>query len=276
MQCKHSLSEQFRKKLPDAVLQYCNEQNAPRPFRDLILRAIHDFLQDQPPLQTAELPTFLHDLIASQNRIGWHLFMRGMFSTRWKKYLEDCIRRRPPIQSAKMRREPNSFLAGLVKTMWAQMSDFWKKHCDNTHKKADTGPSPEKELEFKNRIRFLYSKKHACLAAHRETFFHHNLNDYLRHAMYTQLRNYIDNYEPAIYKSIKRAKQAHLKSSVLQPHTGFTRTRPNQPTIPRDPLTSHVANEVPEHPQHTRWRPLAQAATAFHSYFHPSTNPNPD
>jgi hypothetical protein len=29
MRCQHSLSEQFRKKLPAAVLQYCNKQNAP-------------------------------------------------------------------------------------------------------------------------------------------------------------------------------------------------------------------------------------------------------
>jgi hypothetical protein len=105
--------------------------------------------------------------------------MHGMFSTRWRKYLEECISRRPPIATSTMRiMKPTSFLAGLVKTMWAQMNEFWKTHCDDTHKKDDSGPSPEKELEFKNRIRFLYTKKHECLAAHRDTYFHHNLNDY--------------------------------------------------------------------------------------------------
>ena len=276
MQCDHSLSAQFRTTLPNAVLHYCNTQNAPRKFTDLLLHAIRDFLHDRPPLQTTELPNFLHALIASQSRISWHLFMRGMFSTHWRKYLIDCIHRRPPGPASAMRMEPTGFLSGLAKTLWTQMGDFWKAHCAEIHKTKESGPSPEKELEFKNRIRYLYTKKHECLAAHRDTYFHHNLTDYLKHASYTQLRNYIDNYEPAIYASIKRAKKVDLTSSVLQPHTGFTRTRPNRPSIPRDPPTSHVANEVPEHPQHTRWRPIEQVATAFRSYFHPSTNPNPD
>jgi hypothetical protein len=51
-----------------------------------------------------------------------------------------------------------SFFAGLVKTMWAQMSEFWKTHCDDTHKKDDSGPSPEKEIEFKNRIHYFTPK----------------------------------------------------------------------------------------------------------------------
>jgi hypothetical protein len=57
MRCHHSLSAQFRKKLPDAVLQYCNKQNAPRPFTDLLLQAIQDFLHHCPPLQMSDLPT---------------------------------------------------------------------------------------------------------------------------------------------------------------------------------------------------------------------------
>ena len=156
-------------------------------------------------------------------------------------------------------------MTGLIKTIWTSLSTLWTNHLNHVHQKADNIPSPEKRLEMQTKIRMLHQRRQNCLAAHRERYFHDDLDDYLAQATNSQMETYITNYEPRIYDSIKQSQNNDTLSSILA-HNGFTRTAPSGTNRPR----SLANSDVPIHPKHSRWRPTSTIVDRFCNFFKPT------
>ena len=269
MQCNNPISAEFRSKLQQELTTTCQTCSMPDTLTEILTRAIDDWLHERPILQGAATPDCTHEVIAAQTRIGWSGVFKGLLSKKWKKFLE---------YEYEKQEQPHSFtasrtLALLLNTIWSSSLQLWSNHLDNIHQPDIAGPSPDKLQDMKVQIRTLHAMKPLVLAAHRDQYFHHDLETYLETATFNQMKTYILNYSPAIHTSIRTA-QTLVGPSILT-FPGFHRSRRLDPQTRNQTL--HGQREEPIHHKHSRWK--SSAAPKFRAFFtphpQPQTNPFP-
>jgi len=298
MQCTHTLSEEFRTSLPEAISRYGEKWHAPKSFVELFNQSIVTWLN-------GDDPTGSHPLIGpAQQKIGWSLLLRGFLTLEWRYFLE-ATSWNPPDDMTSSSEESSSpllsissdddvstpellsafdwylpdepagtnppslnidrFLSGLIKTVWRQLSEFWERHLKATHGEGTIRSSPATADELRIRIRVLHQSRNEVLHQHRDRYFHQDLSSYLKTATQHQMQSYLDNYESLIFKSIRRAQHRQSQIPSLLTFPGFTRTVP--PPVNSSIRLSPLVTEEPPHHKHSRWRPTTQAVIAFRSFF---------
>jgi hypothetical protein len=150
--------------------------------------------------------------------------------------------------------------------MWQQMTNLWIAYIEELHQSSSNRPSPDRIQELKTKIRTIHALKPETLAAHREQYFHSNVEDYLKHATIQQMKTYLLNYAPAIQASIREAEKVNSPSILQFP--GFSRLS----QTPRPPRSNrHTGSRgEPIHHKHHRWRISETTATKFRDFFTPS------
>jgi hypothetical protein len=242
--CHNPISEQFRTNIIRNIRAYGSKHHLPAKFTTIIATAINDWLQHREPLRSAPVPASVHPCIRSQSQIGWWKFLLGFHSTSWQTFLVSVLRHTNLD-------DPSAIMAGLIQTAWTSLSDLWTDHLTHIHRNDQTGlykTSIDHIDEYKTKIRLLHERREQCQAAHRDRYFHHDVEHFIATSTGHQLRSYILHYESSIYASIRANSQA--QNSTLFQFPGFQRTFPaadlSPPTIPD--------SEDPPHHKHTRWR----------------------
>jgi hypothetical protein len=222
LRCDHPYSQRFRKSLPLKVLKYCMKKQIPHNFQVTLVIALEDLLRDKPPLERIETGPAVHKLIHAQKKIGWHHILRGFFSNQWQDYLEYELNHNPSAKAPEYF-DYASFYSGLIKLIWAQQSLLWK----DLQLPASVAPTTDTPIakieEYKIEIRHLYTLRPMVLPEHRDDYFPRSLSDFLNRSTAAQLQNYINNYKPAIRRSVKIAKRRSTNSHPIFTFPGFHR-----------------------------------------------------
>jgi hypothetical protein len=118
--------------------------------------------------------------------------------------------------------DPTIFFAGLIKTLWVELSTLWRSHLDLIHETAAKKPSPVTVTAIHTRVRTLVALQPSVLPIHRNTtYFPPDVEVFLQTSSLSQLNNYIDQYEPVIRSSIRRNTTGKATSTrVDNPVTG--------------------------------------------------------
>ena len=135
----------------------------------------------------------------------------------------------------------------------------------------------EKLQQYKAKIRLLHAKRNKCLHGHQEQYFYPDVEDFLRNATGSQMRQYLHHYENAIALSIKAAETQPVCTIFTFP--GFIRTPIASALhrLRRAPLSgsallftqiSEDKRGTPSNRKHTRWRNLA-STSSIRKFFRP-------
>ena len=118
------------------------------------------------------------------------------------------------------------FMATLLKLLWSAQLNYWNEYTNAQHRDENNRriTPADKTTQYKLRIRHLHDQQHKCLPGHRNLYFYSNVEEYLEQATNTQMRLYLQHYEPAIHRSIAAARQQ--PTSTLFRFPGFTRLQP--------------------------------------------------
>jgi hypothetical protein len=222
LRCTHETSIKFRAELPIEIVKYCNRGHAPVNFGVTLRIAVEDWLQNREPLADTDRPQ-VKDLAQAQQKIGWTRLLRGFFSKHWLVYLEQEFNNSGyPIP---LSIDTKAFFSGLIRTMWTCQSKFWTEHQADVHKPEKDTTSAATVAETRAEVQYLYSIRYQVPTQQREEYFPKSIRDFLKSSSHQQLRTYVENYKPAIRKSIKIAKDQANKAPRIFNYQGFTRTR---------------------------------------------------
>jgi hypothetical protein len=185
----------------------------------------------------------VQQLAQAQQKIGWTRLLRGFLSKHWLIYLEQEFNNGGyPMPSSI---DTKVFFSGLIRTMWVCQSKFWTEHQSDIHKPEKGTTSAATIAETKAEVQYLYSMRLQVPIQQREEYFPKNIREFLKSSSHQQLRNYIENYKPAIRKSIKIAKEEANKAPRIFSYQGFTRTRTKRTTrIRPNELHNDQDNEI--------------------------------
>jgi hypothetical protein len=132
----------------------------------------------------------------------------------------------PDLSTPPQTIDPTIFFAGLIKTLWEELSKLWRSHLDLIHETATSTSSPVSRSEVCIRIRSLVAKEPMVLPIHRTSrYFPPNLDDFLNKSSLPQLQNYLAQYSPVIHSSI--AQQHKALEMALTPSAGGPHSTPN-------------------------------------------------
>jgi hypothetical protein len=231
-------------------------------------------------------------LLQEQQAIGWKQMFRGFFSLKWSQHLQFCIREDMNSQwcernlgpddnneglgefvvhfeeavgdsPATAWRDAHQQLAGLIKVIWAELGDLWRKHNEFIHQDGLSHHN-SMQLDLCNHIRYLHKFKEKTLAAHRDKYFFPNVESYLQGATPRQMQQYIAQYRPVILNSIRQATNLATQALTIPQFPGFT-------VISNSTRTLHVSQEEAQHRKHTRLRNLLPSRIT--TYFKKKTRP---
>jgi hypothetical protein len=139
--------------------------------------------------------------------------------------------------------DPTIFLAGIIKILWTEMSTLWRSHLDYNHKTAETKNSPVTVQDNQQQVRALHNLRDQVLPAHKASYFHENVDDFLETSTAQQLGQYITLYQPVILDSISRNKK-HARRS--QPSPSSPTTNPSLRQSPRTRQQSPNDLSIPQ------------------------------
>jgi hypothetical protein len=260
LRCNNPVSEKFRTAMIRSIRAYCFKSHLPPAFTTVFAGGVKDWLFLRDPLRDRPIPISAHPCIRHQTAIGWNLLLRGFVTTSWTSFLR-ATSQQQPIPNAD---NPSQIFAGLIKSMWTPMSEFWQNHLAHIHRPSPDhhgSSSLDRTTEYKAKIRLLHTKQRLCLAAHRDHYFYDDVEAYLQLATGNQMRSYILHYEKSIYDSIQA--QTRAQTTTLLQFPGFQR-QPPPPAPPPD-------NEEPLPHKHTRWRQtLLYAAYTVRNFISPN------
>ena len=159
---------------------------------------------------------------------------------------------------------PTRFMSGLIRTIWDTMTDLWQNHIQHIHDCASQIAQHAETKSIQDQIRALHAMQNQTMAAHRDKYFHPDLDQYLIQTPLAQMKCYLQRYQPVILHSIKQATTLATNAPKITNFPGFAYTA----HPPRD-LIHHVREE-PIHWKHTKiWnRPITE-------YFKPTNQTIP-
>ena len=227
LRCADTEAIEFRKRLISSTKSLCVKQLTPISFQNFLLHTIDAWLQQQPPKTTPDSTIQMHNLITSQNNIGWTNFTRGFVSQEWETLLHS-----ENANGHVMKGTPFSFFSKLIVTMWQEQTAFWMAYQARRHSPVDTHSDldSEKLIEIKQEISHLFTLREKVLPAHINSYFPQDLETFLKHSTTAQLQTYVANYGKAIKSSIRQ----HADQSIANTRTIFT-----YPGFQRDPTPTH-------------------------------------
>ena len=222
MRCSHDLAQQFRQTTIAAIREYGTKHKLPKECIVVFTQALQQWLCSEPVLRSSVTPEKLHSCIAAQDKIGWNATFRGYVSTKWGRFLQFEMDRKSNKEATSS--TGRKHFTKIILILWNNMSKLWLEHLNNIHRQESTTGSHDKLQELKAKVRALHQLKHDTLAAHRDQYFHPDVEYYIQHASHSQLKTYLANYTPAIQSSIKAAKQ--ISGPSLLSFAGFEKIRP--------------------------------------------------
>lgn len=223
LRCNHPTGQEFRKDLPVSILSYCKRNNTPHNFNTTIVIALEDWVRARPPLEAIEASSPVHVLLHAQRGIGWNHFMKGFLSQQWQTYLEYEFNHNHEAPAPE-NFEYDRFFSGLIKKLWEQQTKFWFAYQQKLQQPSPTHKS-SKQTEYESEIRHLFRYRKQVMPHHRDDYFPQNLTEFLHHSTPTQLQNYLNNYKPAIRRSIREAQKQAKRYKPIFHFPGFLRHR---------------------------------------------------
>lgn len=285
----------FRHHLIQEMTEFLHE-NTPKAFSVTFLNALHIWLDSNvraSPHPWEGPPGLKH----KQHTIGWTQMFRGYFTKEWRRYLQRTIkehqvqkwlyeneRRRSKTEVEKQEVynpyaygkltstyvSPVRILSKIIRKIWTLMGNLWRQHTSYLHD-SQSSSSPLHRQELQAQIRAMHLLQDRTLAAHRETYFYRDMEQFLEHATNLQMRRYISRYRPVILRSVSQATKVATNSHLITMF--FSR----QSSIQSRPQVLHQAQEEPIHRKHTRRRiPLLRHITEYFHRIPTPSNANPD
>ena len=235
LQCHNPVSQEFRNSFHTQLEQYLIRINASDNFSCIILNAL-DYWMREPETHSIG-PRDEQAVFKAQESIGWSLFPKGFFSTQWRHLYEST--RNPLIDTT-----PQSsvdIISGIIQLLWKSQLSLWEKLQLEIGdlRTSHSVRTFEQHSEYVRRVRLLHNQKEFCLHAHKDQYFHDDMETFVCNATVTQLKDYLRQYEPAIHQSVKDAKKISLRP--LFTFQGFTR-RSEATTHKTTPRTLPVTN----------------------------------
>ena len=264
LRCTNPISEKFRQRLQKAILQYCAQSMATPEFGAEFAVILQDVLCDLLPLHDRPTTPQLQQCVRKQQKIGMHLMLRGFLSKSWRHFYIHNNNMSSDAHSS----STTTFVAGLLATMWTVQTEFWESHLQEINKANTTyrSASATSRQEFVSKIRMLHAKKQDCQHAHRDQYFHTDVENFIGTSSTHQLRQYLHNYERAIYQSIKDARRNPTKSTIFQ-FPGFKRITSRANTHPTRQPSPHDNEGASIRHKHTRWRQATSVLQSIKNFF---------
>lgn len=201
LRCNNKHSKKFRETVMEKLTGYFEQTNLDRAhandFHTALINAILG-------TEDSKLRVLKKEILTSQKRIGWDLFLRGFWTTKWRQLWnnESIINKgRAPIPSVIM---------GII---WEKQLEMWKAICNESHKKNENNNDSRRELEA--HIRHLHTKKNEIQAADRKYLLLQDVDEYIQTATTTQMEAWLELHKGPIKESIKRAEKEMEKYPQL-------------------------------------------------------------
>jgi hypothetical protein len=186
--CQNPISKQFRTNIIRNIRAYCSKHHLPAKFTTVIATAVNDWIHNREPLRSTPVPLSAHPCIRSQSQIGWWQFLLGFHSASWQTFLVSACRREHQLD------DPSAVMTGIIQTLWTSLSEFWISHLTHIHRNDQPGihqTSTDHVAEYKAKIRLLHERQDQCQAAHRDRYFHPDVEQFISNSTGHQLRSYI-------------------------------------------------------------------------------------
>jgi hypothetical protein len=274
LQCSNPTSAAFRATCIESTAEYLQQRSIDETF----IQAFRTSLEKSLDVELTHTHNHTQETVTNQEQLGKSALLKGFLSISWRQALIQI--------EHSSHQTPTELLAGLVRIIWHEQLQFWNNHvkAQNQTQSLGTHPPNVKLEYYRHRVRQLYTLKDKCLPGHQHQYFHSDVEEHLRNATASQLRQYLHHYEPAIQGSIQ-AVQRH-QTRTLWSFPGFIRQRINetsQSLSPRDsppsiqeplPNQSYTrllngARGAPPHHRHTRWRTNFQPLATLRQFFSP-------
>ena len=239
LRCDHPAAIQFRIDLPKVVVSHCHKYQAPLSVQRAILHSV-DYALGAPFAIPSSAQQQVTALYTAQAHIGWLNFLRGFFSTKWRRYLNDNLALRP---KPTLRCTTDQFLYKLILIFWTAQTDLWKSYQDHRHSPKTADSPSSKHLELQRDVQYLFSLQPEVCQEHQSIYFPPDPEVFLSSSTTTHFRVYIHNYSSVIHQSVNEAKhRAVSRTQPLWTFGGFTReprpTAPGHSTAIGPPLSS--------------------------------------
>ena len=272
--CPNTLSLQFRRDLQETVSDYLEHRGASEEFQKGFLFCLNQSLSAEPNSFTGDLTDRAEECVRAQLSLGVPLLLKGFLHESWRHLFETSNNEESQAQVLAR----GDSIAGVIALLWKAQFELWETHVKSVNQtQAETPTAQDKLLTYKAHIKYLHSKRDSCLPAHRDQYFHDDVDHFLSNATGTQMRQYIHSYEPAICASIKACATTPARSIYSFP--GFRRLQRTVTPSPRpfssqQPPTSRSIRISDENRgatnlrKHTRWKPTLPTMQSFRDFFH--------
>jgi hypothetical protein len=245
LRCNDPAAAIYRDKLLTTIDTICHRRHAPRMLRQTLREWFSKWLQHDTPDRTTLDPRLL-PLYDAQQEIGWDLMTRGFLPKEWMTITTIYHPHR---------KKPNNhdlLFPKLISELWNQQLEFWKQYQDARHSDAENHLEvTASHAELQSQVRHLYSFSDRVLQIQRHRLFPAELDHFLAISTSTQLKNYIDQYSPAIKLSVRHATRRSIHNTRSLFTYGFTNPSNTPATATTTNITTTLtANQAPQPTPH--------------------------
>ena len=197
--CPHSTREKWRKDFLNSLYRVCDDLRTDINLYNILHDGLSHWLLST-PFDPSAYPSRYQPLITDQTIIGWHQIFQGRISLKWAAFQQLHLWDLPPIKGQDGTYWSRCILSHVF-TKWNLLWDTRNKNLHGVDAAAKAKATKDQALRELAR---LYTYKDKVLHRHR-SLFKESLES---HSLLPtrSIRQWINTYEPLLYKSAKDAK----------------------------------------------------------------------
>ena len=199
LRCPHPTREKWRNDFLNSIPRVCDDLRTDHHLCTLLEAGIRSWLYSS-PLDSSPYPTKYLPLIHEQTTIGWKQFFQGRISTKWASLQQEHLWTQTPIKGQDGTSWSRSIL-GHIFTKWNQLWDSRNSAQHGIDEKTKAKATKDQALRELAR---LYTYRNKVLHRHRSLFY----DTLATHSLLPtrSIRQWINTYQPLLYKSANDAK----------------------------------------------------------------------
>jgi hypothetical protein len=215
IRCPHVSRATWRSNTLQKISNYQPGQSDPH-LLDILRDGITRYHHNLSPLPAAQYPPRYHDLIVTQNKIGWDQVYRGRWSTAWASQQQQHQNHHHTTTA-----DPTTWLLGLGRLLIDQWLIVWQLRNEQRHGQDQVRHSQLRAQILHSQMQELYSYRHAVLPCD-QSIFQESLEAHLFNSSLDSLESWINTYQTAIQTSVSQAHQrGQLQNRMIVEYPAF-------------------------------------------------------
>jgi len=206
--CPHHTRSMWRSTTLHKLSQQDSTKSDPH-LMDILQEGIRRFYQRTLPVPTSTYPNKYHDLIQSQNKIGWEQLYQGRWSTWWAKLQSDYHKRKAN------QLETSSGPQWVLETgrlLIDQWLNLWKLRNEERHGKDISQQQEHRKEIAKTELTALYALKNKVCPSEAQLFLTSPEEHLTQHSINT-IEAWLVTHRDAIQASVQQAKRLGISQN---------------------------------------------------------------